>query len=385
MLSAAGLVQAAAPVVSNVRASQRAGAKLVDIYYNLEDSDTGVLSVQILVSADGGATWSVPAATFSGAVGGGVTPGLNKHVEWNAGADWDGQFTSRCKVRVLANDADPLGMALIPAGSFQMGDPFSDGNSDEKPVHTVQVNAFYLDRTEVTLTRWREVRNWAAVRNYTFSNEGLAKDWEHPVHTINWYDAVKWCNARSEKDNLTPVYYTDTSKTTIYKSGEVNLSNDMVLWSANGYRLPTEAEWEKAARGGLTGQRFPWGLTITHQQANYYSSTGYAYDTSSTRGYHPTYATGSMPYTSPVGSFPPTGYGLSDMAGNLWERCWDWYGRSYYSDASAGNNPRGPASGGCRVLRGGSCTHVANGTRCADRYLPDEENDFIGLRCARGL
>ena len=88
------------------------------------------------------------------------------------------------------------------------------------------------------------------------------------MQTVNWYDCVKWCNARSQQEGLTPVYYTDAGLTQVYTNGET--TTVYANWTANGYRLPTEAEWEKAARGGLSGQRFPWGNTITESQANYY-------------------------------------------------------------------------------------------------------------------
>jgi hypothetical protein len=93
----------------------------VDIYYDLSDPDTSSLTVSIVVSADAGSTWTVPAWTFTGAYGGSVSPGMNKYVVWNAGADWDGQFTSQCRVRVTADDADPGGFAQIPAGELPNG------------------------------------------------------------------------------------------------------------------------------------------------------------------------------------------------------------------------------------------------------------------------
>ena len=159
-------------------------------------------------------------------------------------------------------------MALIPAGSFQMGDTFSEGYSAERPVHSVYVSAFSMDSCLVTKALWDTVYNWAITHGYTFDNAGAGKASNHPVQTVNWYDAVKWCNARSEMEALTPCYYTSSALTTVYRTGDLSVSNAAVFWSATGYRLPTEAEWEKAARGGLSGQRFPWGNTISWTQAN---------------------------------------------------------------------------------------------------------------------
>ena len=151
-LCAVGL-RAAAPVVSYIRASQQAGTKLVDIYYDVSAS-TSTLTIAVQVSADGGLTYTIPAVTFSGAVGAGVAPGAGNHIVWNAGADWNGQWVPSCVARVTANDGitppPPPGMAYIPAGTFQMGDSFYENSSDELPLHNVQVSGFFsaggLDR-----------------------------------------------------------------------------------------------------------------------------------------------------------------------------------------------------------------------------------------------
>ena len=138
-------------------------------------------------------------------------------------------------------------------------------------------------------------------------------------------------------------------------------------------------------RHGQSAWNFPWGLnTITHTQANYNSSTSYSYDTSPTRGYHPTYTTGAYPYTSPVGSFPPNAYGLYDMVGNVWEWCWDGYS-SDYTGAGA-NDPTGPSADLHRVLRGGSCLDFANFTRVSHRFgFSSHFRSYIhGFRLARG-
>jgi formylglycine-generating enzyme len=273
----------------------------------------------------------------------------------------------------------PAGMALIPAGSFSMGDSFGEGWSGELPVHTVNVSAFYMDRHEVTKALWDEVRSWALANGYTFDSAGSGKGADHPVHTVNWWDVVKWCNARSEKEGRVPAYYTDAARTTVYRTGQVNVQNGWVKWDA-GYRLPTEAEWEKAARGGAADRRFPWSNSdlITHDRANYSSSTSYAYDTSETRGYHPTYETGGTPYTSPVRSFAANGYGLYDMTGNAWEWCWDWYSGTYF-DSSPESDPVGPGTGSFRVIRGGGWYSVARDCRSAARIYVTPVNGFIDL------
>jgi formylglycine-generating enzyme required for sulfatase activity len=281
----------------------------------------------------------------------------------------------------------PSDMVLIPAGSFTMGDVLGDESPPDReiPTHTVAVSAFYLDRYEVTMALWDEVYTWAIAHGYTFGGTGWGKGTNHPVSRVSWYDAVKWCNARSEKEGRIPAYYTSAAQTTVYRSDPgtsvpymMDVQNDWVKWNL-GYRLPTEAEWEYAARGGLSGQRFPWGDTISQSQANYYSTNSYRYDVSPTRGYHPNDQSGGEPYTSPVGSFAPNAYGLYDMAGNMLEWCWDQYG-SYSSDSQT--DPRGPSSGLIRVCRSGFCGGPADFCRVARRNGYATVGYGAGFRCA---
>jgi len=202
----------------------------------------------------------------------------------------------------------PSGMALIPAGSFTMGDSL-DGSSFALPLHSVYVSAFYMDKYDVTEALWAQVYNWATNHGYSFDYAGsvpgsayssYSKGPNYPIVIVDWYDTVKWCNARSEMEGQTPAYYTTSDQTTVYRTGwAVDMDNSWVKWSS-GYRLPTEAEWEMAARGGASGQRFPWGNTISESQANYYSSSSScSYDLSNT-GFNPSFAAGNL-YTSPGG------------------------------------------------------------------------------------
>lgn len=289
--------------------------------------------------------------------------------------------------RVLCTGSCNPSMVYIPAGSFGMGDAFGDGGSEELPVHSVRVRAFLIGRTEVTKALWDEVHGWAVTNDYGFAMAGSGKAPDHPVQYIEWYDMVKWCNACSEREGLTPCYATDAGKATVYKAGRLDVQNDWVRWDANGYRLPTETEWECAARAGAAGRRFPWNDSgsISHSRANYYSSSSDSYDVSSTRGYHPDYDTGDYAWTSPAGSFAPNGYGLYDLAGNVYEWCWDWFDDAYY-DSSPTRDPRGPVSGDYRVLRGGGWRSYGRQCRVAYRHdggRPGDTYNSIGFRLVR--
>jgi formylglycine-generating enzyme required for sulfatase activity len=285
--------------------------------------------------------------------------------------------------RVVAT-ALPKGMALIPAGVFQMGDSL-DHDAVALPVHSVTLSAFFVDNTPVTYSHWQQVYLWATNHGYAFDNPGLGKAASHPAQTMNWYDAVKWCNARSEMEGLTPCYYTSAAQTNFYRVGDIDLANAFVNWNAAGYRLPTEAEWEKAARGGAGGHRFPWSDvdTIDTSRANYTADpTVDSYDISVYAGTDPVFKGGGEPYTNPVQYFLPNGYGVYDAIGNVVQWCWDSY--ASYS-AAAQTDPRSPSVGRDRVGRGGNWGNPGSGCRVALRsHGPAGDEGYqLGFRCVR--
>jgi formylglycine-generating enzyme required for sulfatase activity len=255
----------------------------------------------------------------------------------------------------------PINFVKIPSGSFLMGDATGEGEPWERPQRRVRVSAFYIARHEVTQAEWWEVLAWALHHGYSFQDDhvGRAQGPDHPITEVSWYDALKWANARSEKEGRRPAYYVDREHRTVYREGDVDLGPDQVDWAGDGYRLPTEAEWEKAARGGLKGHHYPWpsrgGSYVRHVdgcRANFALSQD-------------PYETERFPQTTPVGYFAASkgrsgrrfvqGYGLQDVAGNVWEWCWDWWSFHAYADlGKRSRDPRGPSSGEGRVQRGGS-------------------------------
>jgi len=262
---------------------------------------------------------------------------------------------------------DGAEMMLIPAGEFDMG---SNDYDDAKPVHTVYLDAFYMDKYEVTNEQYAQFLNDYGKNTDAAGHKLIAIDSsyclieksgnvyraksgyeKHPVVVVSWYGAAAYAQ-----------FY--------------------------GKRLPTEAQWEKAARGGLKGKKYPWGGEIDPSKANYnHDSRGHSTED-------------MMKYLKPVGSFPPNGYGLYDMAGNVWEWCADEYDENYYSK-SPKNNPTGPGTpvrfvddnftsvknNTYCVLRGGSWYSHTFNLRCAtrNRYFALNANHNLGFRCSQDL
>ena len=309
----------------------------------------------------------------------------------------------------------PAGMAYIPAGWVRLG--MIEGSTEEAGDAfnggTNWIRACYMDRCEVTKALWDAVRAWGLENGFVDLPVGApggqigeggelvtayAGDGTHPVTLVNWFDAVKWCNARSLMEGLPGAYYTDDTWTEVYKTGALHLASACVDWDAAGYRLPTEAEWEKGARGGVFNHYFPWESPLTADdiytnlidisQANFVghrSMPKIGLGHSTPAGYY----NGQQ---EPAGADMANNYGLYDMAGTVWELCWDWYCYGYYQESPV-TDPRGPdipceAYGfwGVRAIRGGSFQAVSRYLLCSyrDKHRPPEHADYaLGFRCVR--
>ncbi len=324
-------------------------------------------------------------------------------------ADVNGSDTPMMRQDISAATHEPnVGeMVLIPGGSFLMGDSFGEGWPEERPVHSVTLDPFYMGKYEVTNGRYCDFLNWANAQGLITVAEGVvckarSRPTHHycstamsnpysqilykggsfsvrakgergmaddPVTCVSWYGAAAYCNWRSEQWGKQPCYDNQTLLP--------------IEPLPNGVHLPTETQWEYAARGGLSGKRFPWGDVITHSQATYYSAKDYDYDRSPTRTFAPTWDDGIRPFTSPVGSFPANGYELHDMAGNVREWCNDWYLDSYYRSGPS-KDPTGPSVGTARILRGGAWGESAFDARVArrNRDVPHLRYGNNGFRIA---
>jgi len=287
---------------------------------------------------------------------------------YNAGSSFtvDGNVTLYAKWNTGSLSSVLIEMVQIPGGSFEMGS--NSGNSNEQPVHTVTLSGFYISKYQVTQEQWTAVmgNNPSYFTDSPASGEVQSK---RPVEQVSWYDALVFCNKLSMREGLSPAYRISGS-TDPASWGTVPISSNstwdavQIVAGSTGYRLPTEAQWEYAARGGNG------------------SPGNYTYSGSNTVGDVAWYTSNSGDKTHEVGKKAPNGLGLYDMSGNVWEWCWDMYG-SYSSGAQT--DPVGADSGSSRVGRGGSWYFLAGSTRSSYRgsHGPVNRDDGIGFRLAR--
>lgn len=259
-------------------------------------------------------------------------------------------------------------LVLVPAGAFKMGDNFGDGESRERPVHTVELDAFYIGKFEVTNAQWRKFRDDAGYDEKKFWPEGRVMPKDQIPY---WSDAKNHGGATPGSDNY--------PAQGVNYDGAVAYCNWLSAKTGKTYRLPTEAEWEKAARG-TDQRRYPWGNAIDRSYANYVGSK--PYDTGGVVGFYDGSKHGDVQTHN--GASP---YGAMDMAGNVMEWCADWYGRDYYA-VSPKKNPKGPESGAYRVMRGGTFFEDGFDLRSYARtaaWPSVQGHRMIGFRVARSL
>jgi formylglycine-generating enzyme required for sulfatase activity len=301
----------------------------------------------------------------------------------------------------------PANMVYVEGGTFQMGS--NDGESDEKPVHHVTVSSFYISKYELTVGEFKSFVNatgyqttaeleggaygykdgsWNYYQGYNWKNPGFSQNDNHPVTCISWYDAVSYCNWRSQQEGFSPCYTINKNS----KDASNTNSSDNYKWSvsvncsANGYRLPTEAEWEYAARSRGKNYKHAWGNNETpifngEKAANVADES--AKKQYSSWSIFSDYDDGYI-WTGPVGSFAANELSIYDLSGNVWEWCWDWYDSSYYA-TSPDSDPRGTGSGSWRLIRGGSWHSNPSYLRVCYRISnrPSSSDSDIGVRLFR--
>lgn len=255
------------------------------------------------------------------------------------------------KAAIISHIA-PMEMVYVPGGSYLMGDTRGEGAEDELPIHEVSVDSFYMGKYLLKQIEYDIVTGKNPSQDYGVNDE-------FPVYYVNWWDAVRYCNLRSIVEGYTPAYTVDGSTN---PDDWVALTNITCDWDADGYRLPTEAEWEYAARGRSNIPDYLYsGSDDIDEVALYWDSMSYQ--------------------TRPVGGLEPNALGIYDMSGLLFEWCWDWYHEEYYS-YSPSENPKGQADGTRRVRRGGSWSSTDPYCRVSAR---GRESPYSGINYTTGI
>jgi sulfatase modifying factor 1 len=318
------------PIVTNVSAAQIAGTGQVRVTFDVSDADGDQVTARLICSSNNGANFDLLPVTVSGDVNRTMAPGPGKQIIWDASVDYPGRHWTQVVAKVFASDGPAFSgeMVLVSAGSFLMGS--ASGQSDEQPEHTVTLNAYYIDKYEVTNAEYQR-----------FIDAG-------GYNTQAFWSAAGW----SWRTNYS---ITEPQSWSSYGPGYpafpvvgVSYYEAEAYASFVGKRLPTEAEWERAARG-TNARTYPWGEGIDGSRANYSGSQD-PYDGFRTPvGFYDGRLHPNPPFQT---TDSPGPYGTYDQTGNVWEWVNDWYASDYYS-ASPSSNPTGPISGIYRVVRGG--------------------------------
>ena len=333
-----------------------------EVTYDLQTVGNQPVTVWLLLSTDGGETFPDTCMAVTGDVGSDVMPGDSRHIVWDAGTDFPGLVSSTCRLRVLADDHEedpdpppPDGFVYIAPGTFTMGSPEDEPERilNEGPQHQVTLTrGFYMSKYEVTEEWWYQVMG------------GTPTTSQLPKNHVSFDMAIEFCNALSIQEGLTPAY-------TIHDTG------GDVTWhrSADGYRLPTEAEWEYACRATTT--------LAYHNNTNCLSSdteANFRGDSDQLPGCSTGYYRAAR---TEVGLFPANQWGLHDMHGNVWE--WAWCGLRTYSSSPVVDPVLDALPGAQRVIRGGYWDHYARYCRSAVRgaFHPVLTSQSIGLRLVR--
>ena len=330
----------------------------IEITYDFIPPENGndKFAVSIAVSTDGGKTFSIKPKAVDGDVGEDIKPGAGKRIVWHVMEDLEQLTCESLVIEVTAETEKKIitkagiEFIFVKGGTFEMGDQFGDGDDDEKPVHSVTVSDFHISKTEVTVGQFRKFMNatnyqteaekqgwayiwtgstWEKKDGASWKKPGFSQTENHPVVCVSWNDAKAFCN-----------------------------------WV--GCRLPTEAEWEYAARGGGKSRNYKYSGSNNLDDVGWYRKN-------------------SGKKAHQVGQKKPNELGLYDMSGNVREWCSDWYDSEYYKN-SPRDNPQGANSGKYRVLRGGSWDNIVWSCRSSNRYwiYPDIRADLIGFRIIQG-
>ena len=309
------------PAISNVRASQREGTKLVDIYYNVVDADGDLLKVRIEISSNDGMRFSIPAFSLTGDIGDGITPGNDRHIIWDAGADWDGEYSDQMRVKVYAIDAKGLpgmewGSEVSPGGFLLGQDGGIEGSGPSRHVNIPW--SYWLGKYEVTAQQYCDFLNAAYAAGY------IRRDGTTAVYSIADKSLINGLNGEYLLCNIGDSFRIRWNVNNFEAvDGRANYPASVTLYGAMafanfyGYDLPTEAEWEKAARGPEFGAQdmhclFTWGNDMSDDKACFGFMDNAPYSGGKPVGYY----NGTQ---EPTGEDMSNGYGLYDMTGNASE------------------------------------------------------------------